>query len=154
MRIYRGNNSICSSAGGQAARGRAVYRRGLSLLEVIVTLILVGTVMATLPAWLHAIAGQQRASGERQLALQCVQNLIERTSALSASELSKPAVEQLAGEVYLPETLRSPQWNIDVSPDGAGKKISVELAWHRDPSRSWRPVRLTTWVYPTGRTSP
>jgi Tfp pilus assembly protein PilV len=129
-------------------------RGGFSLLELVVTGVLLSVVMVSAVPMLAWVGLQRRAADQHQFALHEAANILERLTLEDWEHLTPESAEELTlseqAQSYLPdaelavtvaETVAEPS---DVPPS---KRLSVELRW-RDPAGNMTPpVRLTTWLY-------
>ena len=123
---------------------------GFTILELVVTMILLGAVIVTLMPLLGAVAGQRRAAEQRQLATEETANLLERVSAWPYEAISPESTAALHLSESSQRLLRNPTLKIAVvAVDGqpAAKRITVELGWKDRHGRAAAPARLTSWVY-------
>lgn len=128
-------------------------RRGFTVLEVLVAIILVATLLTVSLEFLHALALQRRSLSDRRLALQEAGNCMERIAVWPWDELT---TERLSGIDLSPEIRRalpSAKLSIRVSPTPEppqGKVVSVTIRWQEQPEQPERSVRLVTWRYRQG----
>jgi len=127
-----------------------IRRRGMSILEVSVTGVLLVTLLMVCLQMLGATADQRRAIRDRHTALQACTNLMERLCALRWAELTPQRVAEMQLPAEVQEALSGVELNIDLAePDGEPdvKRITVLLRWQGRPGRPQRPVRLVAWRY-------
>ena len=128
-------------------------RRGISMLEIIVTSLLLGTVITAIVPVLSACAAHHRTSDLRRCGMQELSNALERMSlspydqlddaARGPFELSAPARRQIPGG----------RLSVTVSNDAGeprARRITAELHWSSAGGTS-QPLRLSTWRYAEGR---
>lgn len=132
-------------------------RSGLTVLELVVTLVLLGTVATCAIPPLRAVQLQRREHDRRELALQEAANLLERftvrgweavdPSAAAELTLSEEAAARLP-EALLQVTVSSSDATTDTEP--SRKAITVELSWKNAAGQQVQPVRLTTFLFRKG----
>ncbi|MCA9016172.1 MAG: prepilin-type N-terminal cleavage/methylation domain-containing protein [Planctomycetaceae bacterium] len=124
-------------------------RRGFTLVEMMVSGVLLMTVtMIVVPAiyWVHR---ERRQTEYRQIAIVEVENMMERVVALPFNEITQAKVDKFV----LPESalrqLPNADLSIEISEPGdlpLMKKIQIQLGWNDHHGISVVPVRLTSWV--------
>ena len=131
-----------------------IRRRGMSILEVTVTGVLLVTLLMICLQLLGATAAGRRAVRDRQTALLTSANLMERVCALPWSELTTDRVSQMQVPADVRESLAGAELEIDLAQaDGQpnAKRITILLRWQGRPGRPEHPVRLVAWRYRAGR---
>jgi prepilin-type N-terminal cleavage/methylation domain-containing protein len=128
---------------------RRTRRRGFTVLEVIVTMILLGAVLGVMVPLTKRATEQRRLSETRRAALLEASNALERLAA-------DPAAAPAAGEertVPLPETLsrRLPDAALvvrgEAQTDPPGRRLDASLSWTEPNGRRATPVRLSAFVF-------
>lgn len=125
-------------------------RRGFTLLELMATVILLGTVLLTLAPVLRWAALQRRDADHRQAGLLEVQNALERLTALPYESITAEAAADVRLSDSTRSLLREPRLTISVTEtddEPAGKRVSAELRWQDRAGNDAAPVRLTTWIF-------
>lgn len=135
-------------------RNQTAPRRGTTLVELMVSGILLGTVMMVTVPTLGWIAKERRAAQRRQEAIAEVANLMERVTVTSWEQitpqglgqikLSEDSARQLPGAVLKLDVVSNPS-------DPNSKQIVIDLRWKNRTGRIGAPVRLSAWVYRNGR---
>ncbi|WP_158633449.1 hypothetical protein [Tautonia sociabilis] len=119
-------------------------RRGFSLIESTIAVLLLMTAMATTVRALAWVARDRRAAERRAVALREAENLLDRLS-LADPEAAPPALSDEAAT-----SLPGGEVVIDRRPEeGEGpamERLSVTIRYEDRPGEPARPVRLTTWV--------
>lgn len=134
-------------------RSRAGRRCGVTLLETVVTLGLVGVVLSTIAPvtrWSHA---QRRASDRRELAIQTAANQLERFSARGWDEITQAAADQVVLPAEAASRLPEASLTISVDPVESAtpaKRITVAIAWTNRAGRRVPPATLTAYVFAPG----
>jgi Tfp pilus assembly protein PilV len=132
---------------------RRPARRGISMLEIIVTSLLLGAVISAIVPVLSACAAHHRTSDLRRCGMQELSNALERMSlapyeklddaARGPFELSPPARRQIPdGKVTVNVS--------DPTGEPRGRRITAELRWS-SPGGPSEPLRLSTWRFAEGR---
>jgi hypothetical protein len=125
-------------------------RRGTSILEVVVSGVLLVALMTVCLEFLRAAAAQRRAAQQRQTAIQEAANVMERLSARPWEELSPQGVAGLELSQPARDLLPAVKLAVEVTspPDQPGaKRIAVSVYWEDDAGEPVRPVCLIAWRY-------
>ena len=129
--------------------------RGVTLVEVIVSGILLGAVTMVAVPTLGWIARERRAADRRQEAIAELENVMDRFSARPWQQITPEGAARIA----LSESTRRQlpgamlQSSVETNPQAPDEKqIRVELSWQNRIGKQMAPQRLTAWVYRTGRT--
>ncbi|MGH7200543.1 MAG: type II secretion system protein [Planctomycetaceae bacterium] len=126
-------------------------RRGVTLTELIVTMLLLGSAMAAVVPVVQWASTQRQAARQREFALQEAAGILEDLTAREWHEITPEHAEQIAPTESARAMLRDPELTVTVNDasDAAspGKRIVVELRWKDHAGRPAAPARLTTWVY-------
>ncbi len=137
---------------GRRNASRVRRRSAFTLLELIVTCVLLGILFTVMVPLLASTARQRQASDRRLVALTHAANVLERWTAREYVDLAAGATES----VPLPEDVLHllPQGQAEVAvadePDGPpARRIAVTIRW-QDRHGPARPVRLTGWVFRAG----
>lgn len=127
---------------------RSRPRAGFSLLEMLVAVIVFGTVLTTFLPMMRSVREQQRGTDQHLLALREADNLLEIISTRDWNELTN---EEL-GKLTLPEDVASRLPNgtlkIEVSESteqAASKRVAVTVSWTSKLTQPARTVRLAAW---------
>lgn len=123
-------------------------RRGFSLLEMIVALVLLGAVTTIVIPTLGWMGALNRLSLQRQEAVQGLNNLMDELTSRPYAELTADA----AAKLELPEALRHQLPGAKLKVEIAGtepgvKRIRMELGWNQRNGQPLAPMRLTAWVH-------
>ena len=125
-------------------------RKGVTILEVTVAAVLLGTLMMVCLHLLSAASAQRRALDQRQAAIIELSNEMERLSALPWTELTrlKPADERISpwAQAILPEAKLTVELAAPAG-DPAARRITASLRWQDPNGRFLPPVTLTAWKY-------
>ncbi|MBW3598264.1 MAG: type II secretion system GspH family protein [Planctomycetes bacterium] len=131
-------------------------RRGVTILELTVAIILAGVLLAGVGQLLTVVAAQQREGERRAAAMHEAANQMERLAARPWSELTSESAAdlQLSEEAAeaLPEGMLSVMVNEVESGEDAdaipGRRIEVAVSWRNSAGRQVEPVRLVAWRFP------
>jgi type II secretory pathway pseudopilin PulG len=131
--------------------GRAVRtaRGGFTVVELLMTTILVGAAVSIALPILSQVTLHSRTAAQREQALQAAANALERLTARPFDELTASA----AAEAELPEEIARQlpeadlQVDIATADEGRAKRIQVRLSWTTRNGRRIAPIRLTAWRY-------
>ncbi len=125
-------------------------RRGLTLLELTVAMVILGALMSLCVKWVAAAGGQQREARWREAALREAANVMERLTAQPWEKLS----QELASSASLSEEVRGslPDGALTVQvTEAAGeppsKEIAVTVRWRPRPETPEAQVRLVAWKF-------
>jgi len=125
-------------------------RKGVTILEVTVAAVLLGTLMMVCLHLLSAATAQRRALDQRQAAIIELSNEMERLSALPWAELTrlKPADERISpwAQAILPEAKLTVELAAPTN-DPDARRITASLRWQDPNGRFLPPVTLTAWKY-------
>lgn len=124
-------------------------RRGVSLIELTVASLLVGTVFVALGPVLHAIRQQREQAQQRQIALLELANQAERLSLRAWEELTPERLEQIELSETARQRLRQASLRVALAEDAEPlvRRITLELSWHDPAGRGVSPLRLVVWKY-------
>ncbi len=126
-------------------------RRGYSLAELAVAMMVVMTAMTVSIKVLGWNATERRASDRRDWALQTASNVLEGASALPFDKVDTAAVQSLAHATDSEKVLPGASWEIAVADDPESpvpaRRIQLKLQWKERSALLSGPVRLTSWVY-------
>lgn len=146
--IVRKQNDLKQALRATGRPGSA-QRRGFTLVEMMVSGILLTTVfMIVVPSifWVHR---EQRQSEQRQVALVEVENLMERVAALPFRQINQPTVDKYVLSEGVLQQLPEADLKIQIEETGnlpLMKKIQIRLGWRDPRGTRLQPVRLTSWV--------
>jgi hypothetical protein len=119
---------------------------GLSSLEVIVSLTLLGSVLALSTPLIVAHGRLLKAQRNYRLALDELSNQIDRMSALPTANLPR-AIDEIAPSALAAERLPGAVLRGRLAEAELGWRLTLEI-WWEEPNRQAAPVRMTAWVVP------
>jgi Tfp pilus assembly protein PilV len=128
--------------------GRIAARRGLSVLEATMSLLILSFAIGGLLEILSVAAGQRRATEVRRLALQEVANHAEQIALLPWTELTADKLAALQPSAELLAAAPSGQLAVTVADDAgppAARQIRLTVTWTTPSGEAARPVQLTVW---------
>src|SRR5262245_37580870 len=125
-------------------------QRGMTLVELSVSLVVLGVAMAALVQLVGLAASQRRAMAQRRIALQEVANQAERIALLAWSETAPDKLTSWQPSAELSEVLPAAQCTIAVSQEPAtpsARRIRLEVAWTNSVGQPVEPVGLSVWRF-------
>jgi Tfp pilus assembly protein PilV len=133
-------------------------RRGMTLMELAVAGVLLGTLLVVCLKLLVATAAVRKSVQQRQLAVIEVGNVMERLAtrrwaeltprAAAAVRLSATARQRLPGAELKVEVIDvAAGWQAAPLPSPPAKRISVSLRWQDQTGQYLPPLTVTTWRY-------
>lgn len=133
-------------------------RRGYTVVELIVTSLLLGTVFSTLAPILGSVNRLRQSGERRQLAMQEVANLMEELSVREWSQLTAEGTEDITLTPAVQAALPDAELTIRILPEESEvaaveadaievRRIEISLRWREQGDQFIAPVRLTTWRY-------
>jgi type II secretory pathway pseudopilin PulG len=128
-------------------------RDGITSLELIVSMILIGMLISTIMPMVRWADHQKRESERRTLATEIVTNQLEELSVKTYEELTEVDASLLELTDEQVRVLPESELTLNVkstSAEPVGKQIRLSLSWTNSAGQPARPVKLTTIVYPPG----
>ena len=128
----------------------AESRRGFTLVEQMISGMLLGALFMIVGPTLSWIARERRATERHQEALVEVANTMERISSLAWDEITPERLSEIKLTEHTRRQLPDGQLAVAVHMDEAApeaKRITVELRWKNSAGQFAAPVRLTAWAY-------
>jgi prepilin-type N-terminal cleavage/methylation domain-containing protein len=123
-------------------------KRGMTLVEVTVSLMVLGVALMALLQLVSLAGRQRRALAVRRVALQEVANQAERIALLPWSETAPDMLTSWQPSAELAEVLPGAQCAVSVTAEeGApqARRIRLEVAWSNAAAQPVEPVELTIW---------
>jgi hypothetical protein len=121
-------------------------REGLSSLEVIVSLTLLGSVLALSTPLIVAHGRLLKTQRNYRLALDELSNQIDRMSVLPLTDLPG-AIDEIAPSALAAERLPGAALRGQLAETDFGRRLTLEIWWD-EPNRQAAPLRMTAWVMP------
>jgi prepilin-type N-terminal cleavage/methylation domain-containing protein len=129
---------------------RMKNRRGLSLIELTVALIILGVALVAVAQTVTMAARLRREIHRRRVATQEAANALERLVALPWRQLDEPALDDLelspTGEEVLPDGKLSAEVE-NVAGPPVGRRIRVAVTWKNAAGETDGAVRLVGWSF-------
>jgi prepilin-type N-terminal cleavage/methylation domain-containing protein len=124
-------------------------QRGMTVVELTVSLVVLGVAMAAVVQLVALAASQRRAMAQRRIALQEIANQAERIALLPWSETAPDKLTGWQPSAELSEVLPAAQCSIAVSeePAAPARKIRLEVAWTNSVGQPMEPVGLSIWRF-------
>jgi hypothetical protein len=148
------------------ASRRQCVRNGLSVLEVTMSLLLLGVAVSGLAQLITAAAAQQRTIDARQLVLAEVANQAERVAQWTAAETTADKLATLAPSPELLEavptarltakllgTVAADEETSPGDPDRA-LRVRIEVTWNDTAGREVSPLGVTIWKHSREESQP
>ncbi|NUQ66621.1 MAG: prepilin-type N-terminal cleavage/methylation domain-containing protein [Pirellulales bacterium] len=129
-------------------------RRGFSLLEALVSCLLLAALTTLCLELVGASANQRKAAALRQIALEEAANAMERVFARRWEELAPEATDKAALSREGKEALPGNAMMVRVQPSDAepsAKQITVEVRWEPSRGKPSQQVRLVALRYRAAR---
>lgn len=129
---------------------KRTYRRGTTLLEVTVSLLILSSVAVAFAQLLTLVSLQRRTAQRRQLATGEAANVMEQIAALSWSDLTKANVAKLKLSQAVASKLPAGKLKVDLAPlpqQPEAVRVVVEIGWQNRAGQSVQPLRLSAWRY-------
>jgi prepilin-type N-terminal cleavage/methylation domain-containing protein len=125
-------------------------RRGFTLLEILVSCVLLATLLTLCLQLVGVSAAQRKSAGLRETALLEAANALERVYAGRWEDLTPETAGRLSLSDQAASSLPGGNLTVEVQTpedDPAAKRIAVEVRW--EPGRGKPPehVRLVAWKY-------
>lgn len=132
---------------------RKPHNAGFTIIELTVTMILLAMLLSLVVPLLGTVNKQQREAERRVVAVQLVDNLLERLTAEEYDAVTQSAADQLnlgpADASFFPDAKLEILVK-ETGDDPAAKRVTVTLTWNDTDGVAVSPAQLTTFVYPTG----
>jgi Tfp pilus assembly protein PilV len=125
-------------------------RRGLSVLEVTLSLLVLAVAIGGLAQLITTAAAQRRASETRRLASQEAANVAERIALLAWDELTTERLAAWKPSVELTSTVPSAKLQLDVASEPSppeAKRVQIDVQWTDASGQTLDPISLTVWKF-------
>ena len=123
-------------------------RRGVLLIELIITGVVLGGILTMVVPTLTWVGHERRATERHQQALSEAANMMERLAALPWDSLTDESIEKLGLDAQVGRTLPGARLAISLHtpPGQAGsRRLALELAWPDQPGKRAAVIRLSAW---------
>lgn len=130
--------------------GLSGRRRGISVLEVTLALMILTVSITGLVQLLATAAGQRRTSETRRLAAQEVANQAERIALLTWDELTTDRLAALRPSELLTAAVPSASLRTAVETEAGppeSKRVRIEIQWTDPSGQTVEPIGLTIWQF-------
>jgi len=125
-------------------------KAGVSLVELIVAMVLLGTVVTIVVPALGWMGVQNRLALQRDEAVQGLHNLMDELTSRPYSELTMEAIEKVELPPQLIKQLPGAKLQTEIQETEPGvKRIHLQLSWNQRNGNPLAPIRLTAWVHQT-----
>jgi prepilin-type N-terminal cleavage/methylation domain-containing protein len=130
-------------------------RAGFTLLEIAVSLVVLGVVLTTVAHVIQWSAAEHRLIQRKRCALEAATTVLD---CLTVRDWSAITSERAAAIHLPPETTRfltDPHLKVSVAEEKeqqglSAKRVSVEITWANSAGGTNEQVRLSTWVFARG----
>jgi Tfp pilus assembly protein PilV len=147
---------------------RSGERRGITVLEVAASAMLLGVVVTTAAQLVQWSVALHQAALKRRCALEAATTVLDRITSRDWSAINSQTVKDTPLPPETKEFLGSPLLSATVTdesttdkaatnrsaPNAAGRlrsnKVSVEISWGQRDDKQTQKVQLTTWVFEPG----
>jgi prepilin-type N-terminal cleavage/methylation domain-containing protein len=129
-------------------------RRGFTILELSVAMIILVALMSLSVKWVAATGGQRREARWRQAALGEAANVMERLAGKTWDELTAPQAAKVALSDEARQALPDGAVAVQVAQpagDPEAKEIAVTVRWRPRAGTPETQVRLVAWKYRKSR---
>lgn len=132
----------------QRIQSQSQRRRGALLLEVMISVVLLGLLLSVTAPILKSVSESRRLADQRRVALLELSNLMEQVASwprerVTADEIAKLTLSD-ATKAALPEVKVTSKATPQGEPPGL-MKIELVIDWSQ-PLAGAKPVRLTSWL--------
>ena len=125
-------------------------RRGMTLIEVGVALVVLSAAMMALVQLVGVAARQRRAGDQRLIALQEVANGAERLAIARWEDLTPEKLTTWQPSAELSAVLPAADCHVNIREEAgppAARRIALRVAWTNAVGEQVAPVELTLWRY-------
>ena len=130
---------------------------GLSVVELIVTLVILSAAIVGATQAIVLVSRQQELVERRSLAQQEAANVMERAFARPLQELTAEELAKLQVSAQCRERLPEVALRVALaaaSDASAGRPLTVEIDWREPHGGRTQPVRLTAWRFSAAEEQP
>lgn len=123
-------------------------RSGVTLFELVVTIVLLGAVATSFVPIMRRVEQLRRDVGQRELALQGINNLLDELTSLPWDRLTQSSVEERLNSE--PNRLDAAEWTVtvaDLESSWPARRITLEVRWPTPDGGRSSPVALSAVVY-------
>ncbi len=128
-------------------------RRGFSVTEMIIAIMLTIAAMAGVAQLMARAARQYRVLDERTVAARAVANAMETLMTRPWTDIAAADAKSLPVPKAVSDALHDVKLEVHISrsdeePDAGARKIQVGIQWTAPSGRPAAPVKLTAWRFP------
>ena len=134
-----------------------VRRRGISLIEMIVSTVLLSAVLVAAVPMIGWSFQQRHLAQKRQLANQEVANIMETIATTPWAQVTSETLGQVKLSEAAQNELNNAKLEINLKQsesDIVSKQIILKLSWSDKMNRPIAPITLTTWMYEVAGAKP
>lgn len=160
LRPQRARSGCFGAAGLLGARHRGRYRpgdrRGATVSEAIVGMVIAIAVLAAVTQLLALASHQQRIAAQRAVAVREAGNLMEDLMSRPWADVTAEKTAVIALSDSCRETLPGGRLQVSVASEDqpAAKRIGIRIDWQNPSGQRGEPVRLSAWRYPDQEPKP
>jgi len=135
---------------GKLGHHQPRHRRGMTILELTMSLMILGVAMVAVVQLLAAAARQRQAAQQRRVALAEVANQAERISLVSWDDTAIEKLHNWQPSAALDSALPGAQCSIEVTEQAErprSRQIRLQVAWNDSAGLPVDPVSLTVWKF-------
>lgn len=134
-------------------------KRGLTLIEVAISILVLGVVSTTVVEVIHWSAAQHRAAERKRCALEIANAILDQFTIRDWSAITRENAAKIKLPVEAAHTLGDAHLLLQVEDETSGKAgkaekdleskcVTVEISWTNGASSQVDRVHLSTWVFP------
>ena len=128
----------------------ANQRRGITLIEMVATFVLIGSAISLAAPLLVSVSRQRLAIEQRQFAIQHAGNILESYSALPWEKLpvgTLPLADAPADVQTLLQDLKQSLEITEHADKPTSRRLSVSISWRGPSAMVAKPVQMSAWVF-------
>jgi Tfp pilus assembly protein PilV len=128
-------------------------RRGMTIIEVAVSFVVLGAVVTTAAQLVQWSAASHQVALKKRCALEAATTVLDQLSARKWASITSESAKHVSLPAEVKEFLVDPRLNVtvaDANDPPRGKKISVQISWGKRAGKPTQQVQLTTWVFQSG----
>ncbi len=132
---------------------RDARRSGASLIEMIVSCVLLGAVLVTAAPLMGWVSAERRAADQRQFALLQATNLMESIGRMPWDQISTESLGNLSLSAETTQFLKAGELTVELQQQEGppvSKRVTVRITWNDRAGQRLSPAELSAWFYHTG----
>jgi type II secretory pathway pseudopilin PulG len=125
-------------------------RRAVTIVELVISLMILGLAMVSVVQLLATTARQQRVANQRRVALAEVANQAERIALLPWSEITADKLSEWKPSPELAAMLPAAHCTLQISDDSSSPKarqVRIQVDWTNGAGQPVDPVAITLWRF-------